>query len=780
MKDKNKVTAIVLGVFALVMVTTGATFAFFNYSRTSTSMTTITTGDLEFSYIEGASATLPNAYPVSDNIGANDTNGEYDFRVSMNSSSQNLNINYDVSLISNNKGTSVFKNNQIKFALIKNGVFVADTSEAKGVKLSTISGFDPDETNGEGEVLLDQSITAGQTDFYKLRIWISDDVKYTNTELTNDGIDVNNDQNTSNGKYNSYTYSLKVKVSGQLSTTAYKNLNITKDGNVTVDLEDAFGLQAYAVKSTNEMPNDSEWINIDSSTAKSESKVRKVANTIITSKQVNFKADYAGAYFLFVKNLSNKASRKTIAVTGLKVAIFLEAMGGEIENDNVEIDSEGFYTNLPQPTKPGYVFTGWYTKQNGGDIANDLTSYNSLKAKTLYAHYENGTYTLTINPNNGTYDNSTGEKTEQVTYLDTYQLKVPTRVGYTFNGWQINGDGTIINDNTLTMGVENTEIIAKWNINKYALTIDLNDGSTNQTYDMNYNSTKNINEPTRDGYTFTGWEITGTNATLNGETFTIGESNATLKASWQANDYKYITKHYKQNIIDDYYTLVNADTEENNATFGTSVTPVVKTYTGFIAPVVKTLTITSDVNNNLVEYNYVREKRTLTVNPNGGLYNSVSENTEYTLKYEETKTIENPTRIGYDFNGWNKENGELNDNVFKMVLDNSSLTAKWVAKKYTITFNAGDGVVSETSKEVTFDGTYGTLPEPTREKHDFEGWYLDENFENEVRSTSIVNITENKVLYAKWQCTDASCMPYVRGDVKTVSEALDDLREKLK
>ena len=49
--------------------------------------------------------------------------------------------------------------------------------------------------------------------------------------------------------------------------------------------------------------------------------------------------------------------------------------------------------------------------------------------------------------------------------------------------------------------------------------------------------------------------------------------------------------------------------------------------------------------------------------------------------------------------------------------------ANWTANKYTVTFNANGGTVGTTSKEVTYDSTYGTLPEPTRSGYTFDGWY---------------------------------------------------------
>jgi len=45
--------------------------------------------------------------------------------------------------------------------------------------------------------------------------------------------------------------------------------------------------------------------------------------------------------------------------------------------------------------------------------------------------------------------------------------------------------------------------------------------------------------------------------------------------------------------------------------------------------------------------------------------------------------------------------------------------------KYTVTFDANGGSVSQTSKEVTYGKTYNDLPTPTKEGYTFVGWYPD-------------------------------------------------------
>jgi len=55
------------------------------------------------------------------------------------------------------------------------------------------------------------------------------------------------------------------------------------------------------------------------------------------------------------------------------------------------------------------------------------------------------------------------------------------------------------------------------------------------------------------------------------------------------------------------------------------------------------------------------------------------------------------------------------------------------------------------SKEVGYNDLYGTLPEPTRTGYTFKGWYLEEEYVNEITSTSTVSTKDNHTLYSKWQ-----------------------------
>ena len=410
----------------------------------------------------------------------------------------------------------------------------------------------------------------------------------------------------------------------------------------------------------------------------------------------------------------------------------------------------------------------WVKNIDGNVIYKDLTPVSNL----------------TIDPNGGTYNGSTGSITTSERYKNEIELSDPTREGYTFNGWNVTGERSTLKDSstamltnkvrmmstkvaetsngskTLVMGIEETKVTATWRQNNYDLTINPNGGSYNgstetKTSSVTYGTDVDISDPVRDGYTFTGWTVSSDKASLNGKKLTMGLEDCTLTANWVVNAYPWIAYHNKMNVTGSGYTLVSADTKEGTADFGSKVTPTVNTYTGFTSPTSKTITIVVDTKpstKNVVNYNYDRNKYTLTINPNGGTYNGSTTNTVTSEYFEAVKTIKSPTKTGYTFKNWTKTgNSTLTDTTLTMGSENTTLSANYEANKYTVSFNANGGDVDTASKDVTYNGTYGELPTATRDGYVFLGWFTDASSGAQIKEDSPVTITANQTLYAHWK-----------------------------
>lgn len=157
------------------------------------------------------------------------------------------------------------------------------------------------------------------------------------------------------------------------------------------------------------------------------------------------------------------------------------------------IESDSF--TLQEITKAGYTFDGWY---NGETKVTEITTgtYGNM---TLVAKWTADLYTISYNLADGV--NSPENPTSYTIESGLITLKEPTRVGYTFMGWY-NGEQlvTTIDSNTL----ENISLTAKWTVNSYKLTFDVDGNLTEKNFKYGESVTA-IENPTKVGHTFAGW-----------------------------------------------------------------------------------------------------------------------------------------------------------------------------------------------------------------------------------------------------------------------------------
>ena len=136
------------------------------------------------------------------------------------------------------------------------------------------------------------------------------------------------------------------------------------------------------------------------------------------------------------------------------------------------------------------------------------------------------TYTVTLHANGGTI--ADGKDVTGYTYGVGATLPTDvTRTGYTFKGWYDNegltGDPVTAIGNTET---GNKEYWAKWEINQYTITVKPENGKADITITQDYGTAITAPaDPTREGYTFTGWDTEIPTA--------MPAENITLKARWK-------------------------------------------------------------------------------------------------------------------------------------------------------------------------------------------------------------------------------------------------------
>ncbi len=127
-------------------------------------------------------------------------------------------------------------------------------------------------------------------------------------------------------------------------------------------------------------------------------------------------------------------------------------------------------------------------------------------------------------------------------------------------------------------------------------------------------------------------------------------------------------------------------------------------------------------------------------------------------------TLASTSRTGYTFGGWWTGSGGTGSQITSAstvaILSAQTLYAKWTAKTYTVTFDAGDGITpSPETKSVTYDAAYGVLATTSRSGYNFAGWWTGAGGTgSQISDISTVTTASDHTLYAKW--TDAALPTY--------------------
>ena len=195
-------------------------------------------------------------------------------------------------------------------------------------------------------------------------------------------------------------------------------------------------------------------------------------------------------------------------------------------------------------------------------------------------------YTVTLNAGNGTINS--GNVTSYTYGVGATLPTDVTRTGYTFKGWYDNenltGSPVTAIGSTET---GNKEYWAKWEINQYTIIYDLAGGTVEgntDTYTIKAGAFT-LKNPTKSGYTFTGWSGTG----LDGEnnmTVTIptgSTGNRTYTAHWRYNGGGGSSSSPSYPVsVPDKTDHGSVTVSPKNASAGSTVTITVKPDSGYV------------------------------------------------------------------------------------------------------------------------------------------------------------------------------------------------------
>ena len=350
--------------------------------------------------------------------------------------------------------------------------------------------------------------------------------------------------------------------------------------------------------------------------------------------------------------------------------------GGSANPASYTISANSRAVTLTPPTRAGYQLSGWTIPTNSSG-ANSTISGNTLTipagaygAITVSPNWNAIDYTIALNKNGGT--GGAANTTYSISNsTQSVALGAPTRAGYQFTGWTKTGGPGTVSGNTLSIpagSTGNIAVRADW-AQIYSITVNKNGGtggSANTTYyTQGSNQTKALTNPTRNGYSFNGWSVTGAGAWMSGSTINIpanGSGNITVTANWTGNSYQisvnsnggsggssnpfeYNTGTSARNVA------LTAPTRTGHAvsswTITTNTSGAASTISG------NTLQIPANAYGNItVRANWTANTYTVTFNCNGR--GSCPASTTYT--YGVQKTIPNASGGG-TFDGWNTSAG---------------------------------------------------------------------------------------------------------------------------
>ncbi|MBQ6342357.1 MAG: InlB B-repeat-containing protein [Anaerolineaceae bacterium] len=349
--------------------------------------------------------------------------------------------------------------------------------------------------------------------------------------------------------------------------------------------------------------------------------------------------------------------------------------------------------------RSGYSFVGWNTAANGsGTNYTDQEELKNLSSTqdaviTLYAKWTLiPIHTVTFDPNGGTgivYTQNVEEGTPTSLTPNTF-----IREGWTFAGWNTAADcsGTAYADKAaVTLSADQT-LYAQWSPVTYSITYHLNGGSVSGTNPDEYtpaDAAITLINPTRTGYSFSGWQGTGLSGTVPSVTIPSGSTgNRDYTAVWTANSYtvSFVTNGGTGTMADQRFTydvpqaLSPLGYTREGFTFVGWYTNSDGTGTSYEdGESVRNLTDRNGVTVSLYAVWTEKPTQTITFAPNGGAEAAYH---QHVIRGIGTTLSPNQfTRVGYTFGGWNTaSNGSgssYTDGAPVNLLSDLTLYAQW-------------------------------------------------------------------------------------------------------
>jgi len=448
------------------------------------------------------------------------------------------------------------------------------------------------------------------------------------------------------------------------------------------------------------------------------------------------KIKFLSFIFLLLLFITACTQPKTYTIT-------FDSNGGS-EVEAIEIQ-KGKTISLSDSIRENYTFDGWYTS----DDVEFTSTTTVVEDITLYAKWTAVEYTITFISNGGS---SVSPVTKEYG-VSISSVANPTKERYTFDGWFTDRDLT--NSYTLTtMPSEDITLYARWTITFYTITFNTNGGSNINPQSYEYGDEIEVENPTKDGYTFAGWY---SNSPLTSPyTFTtMPARHLVVYAKWNLINYNITynldggtngANETTYTVDDENITLVNPTKDGYNFVgWYTSIDFSGESITSIDVSNERDITLYAKWGPNEFSLTFMLNDEAneiiTTVNQIGSIITA----------------IDDPDKNGYTFDGWYSDDTYTSVYSFStMPAEDVTVYAKWNLNTYNISYELYGGTNGENPDTYTFEDDEITLVNPSKTGHNFLGWYISNDFYGNPTNKIPSSSSGHETFYAKWELSEYS------------------------
>ena len=384
---------------------------------------------------------------------------------------------------------------------------------------------------------------------------------------------------------------------------------------------------------------------------------------------------------------------------------------------NIQIVNKGSKLTVTNPTSTTYkIFNGWTVNGSAIDLSTyTITTNTKIVADVTYK------YDVKFKVDNTIYNSQIITKNNCAT-LPTN----PTKDGYEFDGWSLNGVD-VISDITTKQVIENTTYVAVFTkLHTVKFMYEDTIKSTQSVRNGNYANNVLVEDTTYK--VFNGWKANNTIVNINSykivsDTVFIADITYKYDVKFKVDDTVYNSQIVTKNNC---ATLPNNPTKTGYEFDGWSLNGV---------DVISNIT-TKQVTENTTYVAVFTKLHTVKF-----MYEDTIKSTQSVrnCNYANNVSVEDTTYKV--FNGWKANNVIVNINSYKIVSDTIFIAD--ITYKYDVIFKVEDTIYNS---QIVTKNSCATLPtNPTKDGYEFKGWSLNGS---DIIDVSQYNVNNNLTFVA--------------------------------